>query len=69
MDSKNPNMTSKGNHPRDMLRVTLHEDDLRTLMEQFPKLSRTEISDVISNHGPLRADVERALERISERKR
>jgi hypothetical protein len=52
-----------------MLRVTLHEQDLQSLMQAFPKLTRTEISDVISNHGPLRADVESALERISERKR
>ena len=54
---------------RNMLRVTLHEEDLRSLMEQFPKLSRTEISDVVMNHGPMRSDVERQLEIVSARKR
>ena len=54
---------------RQMLRVTLHEEDLRSLMEQFPKLSRTEISDVVMNHGPMRSDVERELDRISGHKR
>ncbi|MGZ5066479.1 MAG: hypothetical protein ACXWG3_01185 [Usitatibacter sp.] len=54
---------------RDMLRVTLHEQDMRSLMDQFPKLSRTEISDVVMHHGPMRRDVESELERISTRKR
>ncbi|MGZ5037829.1 MAG: hypothetical protein ACXWG1_12855 [Usitatibacter sp.] len=52
-----------------MLRVTLHEQDMRSLMDQFPKLSRTEISDVVMHHGPMRRDVESELERISTRKR
>jgi bisphosphoglycerate-dependent phosphoglycerate mutase len=54
---------------RAMLRVSLHEDDVRSLMEQFPKLSRTEISDVVMNFGPMRRDVEAELDRISARKR
>jgi hypothetical protein len=62
-------MNAKGRSPHESLRVTLHEQDLQSLMQQFPKLTRTEISDVISNHGPLRADVEAALESISARKR
>jgi hypothetical protein len=54
---------------RQMLRVTLHEQDMRSLMDQFPKLSRTEISDVVMNYGPMRSDVERELENVSARKR
>jgi hypothetical protein len=56
-------------HDPPLLRVSLHEQDMSSLMEQFPKVSRTEISDVVSNHGPMRHDVERELERISSRKR
>ena len=52
-----------------MLRVTLLEHDLQSLMEQFPKLTRTEISDVVTRHGPLRAAVEDELENISRVKR
>jgi hypothetical protein len=52
-----------------MLRVTLHEHDVRSLMAQYPKLTRTEISDVITRHGPMRVVVEEVLERISELKR
>lgn len=51
-----------------MIRVTLHEQDVQSLMQAFPKISRTEVSDAISNHGPIRADVEAALERLSARK-
>jgi hypothetical protein len=53
----------------DFLRVTLHEQDLQSLMHQFPKLTRTEISDVVLKHGPLRASVESELKRISSTKR
>jgi hypothetical protein len=52
-----------------MLRVTLHEQDIRDLMKQFPKLSRTEICDIISRDGPMRGEVESALERLSANKR
>ena len=52
-----------------MLRVTLHEHDMRLLMEQFPKLTRTEISDVITRHGPMRAAVIDHLEKVSSLKR
>ena len=53
---------------RNLLRVTLHEDDMRSLMNEFPKLSRTEISDIVMNFGPMRRDVEAQLETISARK-
>jgi hypothetical protein len=51
------------------LRVTLNDGVLRELMEKFPKLSRTEIADVVSSHGPMRETVEGELQRISSRKR
>jgi hypothetical protein len=38
-------------------------------MHQFLKLTRTEISDVVMKHGPLRATVEAELRRISSTKR
>jgi hypothetical protein len=47
------------------LRVMLQEDEVLELMMRFPKLSRTEISDVISRTGPMRAAVEIELARIS----
>jgi hypothetical protein len=53
----------------DWLRVTLHEQDLTALMEAFPKLTRTEISDVITRHGPMRDAVEKELARVSKAKR
>ena len=54
---------------RDMLRVTLHEHEVQSLMEQFPKLTRTEISDIVTRQGPMRAAVEAELEKISRLKR
>ena len=54
---------------KDMLRVTLHEHDIASLMEQFPKLTRTEISDVVTRNGPLRIAVEAELEKVSRLKR
>ena len=51
------------------LRVTLQERDLAELMAQFPKISRTEICDVVARFGPMRLAVERELERISAGKR
>jgi hypothetical protein len=59
------NHTSK----TDMLRVTLHEHEIQSLMEQYPKLTRTEISDVVTRHGPMRAAVEMELEKVSRLKR
>jgi hypothetical protein len=52
-----------------MLRVTLLEQDILELMDRFPKLSRTEISDVITRDGPMRGTVESELERLSNGKR
>lgn len=52
-----------------MLRVTLYEHDMQSLMQMFPKLTRTEIADIVSRHGPMRAAVEAELERISRLKR
>lgn len=51
------------------LRVTLQERDMQELMANFPMLSRTEISDVVSRHGPMRDRVEAELKRISSGKR
>jgi hypothetical protein len=53
----------------EMLRVTLHEHDVQSLMDEYPKLTRTEISDIVSRHGPMRAVVEAELTRISAVKR
>jgi len=54
---------------RDMLRVSLHEQDIKELMSRYPKLSRTEICDVITREGPMRGTVESVLERLSSNKR
>jgi len=51
------------------LRVTQQEYELCELAQQFPKLSRTEISDVIQRVGPMRIAVEAELLRLSGRKR
>lgn len=51
------------------LRVMLQEDEVVELMTTFPKLSRTEITDVISRTGPMRSAVESELDRISRLKR
>ena len=53
----------------DQLRVSLQERDLAELMHRYPKLTRTEIADVISARGPMRWDVEKELERLSAAKR
>jgi len=50
------------------LRVSLKEGDLQELMASYPKLSRTEIADAITRTGPIRADVETELRRLSGRK-
>jgi hypothetical protein len=52
-----------------MLRVSLLEQDINELMNRYPKLSRTEICDVITREGPMRAAVESVLERLSGNKR
>jgi len=52
-----------------MLRVTLQEHEVLSLMAQFPKLSRTEIADIVARHGPMRAAVESELARVSSFKR
>lgn len=54
---------------RGALRVTQQDSVIRDLMEKFPMLSRTEISDVIARHGPMRVNVEAELGRLSSRKR
>jgi hypothetical protein len=53
----------------DLLRVSVHEHDIRSLMEQYPMLTRTEVVDVIGRHGPFRSAVESELHRISAAKR
>jgi hypothetical protein len=51
-----------------VLRVSLREPELEELMAMYPKLSRTEISDVITRYGPMRRDVEGQLALLSSRK-
>jgi hypothetical protein len=52
-----------------MLRISLLEQDIQELMLRFPKLSRTEICDIITRDGPMRDHVETELERLSRNKR
>ena len=51
------------------LRVSVHEREITALQEKFPKLTRTEVLDIIGRKGPMRALVESELERISAIKR
>jgi hypothetical protein len=51
--------------PRREIRVTVREPDILELMHEFPKLSRTEITDAVTRHGPMRVDVETELRRLS----
>lgn len=53
----------------DGLRVSVHEHEIQLLMDQYPKLTRTEVVDVIGSRGPVRSDVESELQRISTTKR
>jgi hypothetical protein len=53
----------------DFLRVSVHEHDIQLLMDQYPKLTRTEVVDVIGRRGPVRSEVESELEKISAAKR
>lgn len=51
------------------LRVSVHEHEIKALQERYPKLTRTEVMDIIGRTGPMRAEVESELERISAIKR
>lgn len=51
------------------LRVSLQEPDVRELLERFPKLSRTEVTDAITRFGPMRSVVEVELARLAGAKR
>ena len=51
------------------LRISPQEPEVRELAQEFPMLSRTEISDVILRFGPMRSAVEAELLRLSGRKR
>ena len=54
---------------KDLLRVSVHEHDVQELLGAYPKLSRTEVMDVIARNGPIRSAVESELEKISATKR
>jgi len=51
------------------LRVSVHEHDIQSLLQDYPMLARTEVVDVIARHGPMRAAVEFELARLSALKR
>ena len=53
----------------DVLRVTSHEHEIRLLLQKYPKLTRTEVVQVIDRRGPMRAAVETELDKISAAKR
>jgi hypothetical protein len=53
----------------DVLRVTVHDTDVSGLMTRYPKLTRTEIIDVVARVGPMSSNVERELTRLSSLKR
>ena len=55
--------------PVNNLRVSVHEYEIQALQERFPKLSRTEVLDIIGRKGPIRTEVESELERVSAIKR
>lgn len=55
--------------PTDTLRVYVHDSDIGELVERFPMLSRTEITDIVTARGPMRRAVEAELERRSALKR
>jgi hypothetical protein len=62
------NYTMKDDRANRDLRVSAHDGDMQELMADYPKLSRTEILDAITRAGPIRADVEAELRRLSSRK-
>ena len=49
--------------------VSGHEHEIQLLLEKYPKVSRTEVVDVIDHRGPMRASVEAELEKLSTLKR
>ena len=51
------------------LRVSVHEHEITALQVKYPKLTRTEVMDIVGRKGPMRAEVESELERISGIKR
>lgn len=51
------------------LRISSHEHEIHDLMGKYPKLTRTEVMDVIRRLGPMRAAVESELDRLSAAKR
>jgi hypothetical protein len=53
----------------DLLRVSSHEHEIALLMEKYPKLTRTEVIQVIDHRGPMRDAVESELDRLSTVKR
>ena len=55
--------------PGNNLRVSIHEHEIHALQERFPKLTRSEVLDIIGRKGPMRDEVESELERISAIKR
>jgi hypothetical protein len=52
--------------PKRDIRVSLREPDIVELMQEFPKLTRTEITDAVTIHGPMRVAVEAELRRLSD---
>jgi hypothetical protein len=59
----------KGSPKQDVLRVSVHEHDIQSLLERYPKLTRTEVVDIIGRHGPMRLAVEDELKKLSALKR
>ena len=55
--------------PVNNLRVSVHEHEIQALQERYPKLTRSEVLDIIGRKGPMRDEVESELERISAIKR
>jgi hypothetical protein len=53
----------------DTLRVSSHEHEIQILLGKYPKLTRTEVVQVIDHRGPMRAAVETELDRLSATKR
>jgi hypothetical protein len=51
--------------PKRDIRVSLREPDIVELMQEFPKLTRTEITDAVTIQGPMRVAVEAELRRLS----
>jgi len=65
---KHTTMNDKSRQP-DFLRVGLQEQEIAELMQRYPKLTRTEIADIVSAKGPMRHHVEQELARLSDAKR